>query len=325
MNNGKIYKYKEAGRFTIIPNSILEDQNLTLKAKGLLCYLLKLPPDWILYKSKLHTQLKDGRDAVFNAFKELQDAGYIVQHKTKDRNGKFDGYDYEIFDFPKVTSINISENPKEKAVKQRKISENPKRRLTENPKKEGHRHTENPLPEKPAPENQQLQKTVFKNTDLENSSLFHKDACDQKKSKTLYQEFIAIYDRWHKETVNVPPKIDKVQGNHANMLIVYFKQIVKDRAKKDGHELSEADLEAKVLESWQLILSNWHKLESHYQNRTRLADINSNIQIIIKLIKDAARKPSNKVNGTDTGRNVSTTNAFAAIDAMFSQNGNTAD
>jgi hypothetical protein len=61
----------------------------------MLCYLLSLPEDWILYKTKLHTELKEGRDATIEAFNELIEYGYILQVQTVSKNGRFE-YDYEV-------------------------------------------------------------------------------------------------------------------------------------------------------------------------------------------------------------------------------------
>jgi hypothetical protein len=82
--------------FVQIPNSIVQSKLLTLKAKGLLCYLLSLPEDWVVYKTKLHAELKEGRDATIEAFNELIEHGYIIQVQIVGESGRFE-YDYVVY------------------------------------------------------------------------------------------------------------------------------------------------------------------------------------------------------------------------------------
>ena len=70
-NTGQIINSKSNTNFTIIPNEILRREDMSIKAKGLLCYLLMLPPDWVLYKTEIHNHHKDGIDSVRSAFDEI--------------------------------------------------------------------------------------------------------------------------------------------------------------------------------------------------------------------------------------------------------------
>lgn len=96
-NRGLIVKSKLNKDFAIIPNKLLRDTNLSLKAKGLICILLSLPDDWAVYKSQLHQFSCDGRDATVNAFNELVDKGYITGIKRINSRGQFDGWDYVVY------------------------------------------------------------------------------------------------------------------------------------------------------------------------------------------------------------------------------------
>jgi hypothetical protein len=94
---GKIMKARGLqANFVQIPNSIVQSKLLSLKAKGLLCYLLSLPEDWVVYKTKLHTELKEGRDATIEAFNELIEHGYILQVQIIGEGGRFE-YDYMVY------------------------------------------------------------------------------------------------------------------------------------------------------------------------------------------------------------------------------------
>lgn len=302
MNSGRIFKAKADRRFTVIPNDILEDKGLSLKAIGLLCYLLKLPEDWEIHKSRLHTQLKDGRDAVINAFQELQDAGYIRAEKIRGERQKFTGFNYYVSD-----SKNFGKPVPEKPETVEPIPEKPK-------------------PENPVPENPELLKTVFTKDCITKQVSLTSDEVklppkpeipvfpkipipeNQKpapKEKALFQKFIDIYDAWFKQENGIPPKLDGGAGNAAKCLIAYFQKIVKQRAQGEGRELSEADLEAEVLRGWKIVLDGWGTLEAFLQDKTRLVDINSNIQNILKQVKNGVTKAKprtiQQANGKSAG------------------------
>ena len=63
--------------FTTINNEFIFNKDMSLKAKGLLCHLLALPNDWKLYVEEVEKWHKDGKKAIYSAFKELTQFGYI--------------------------------------------------------------------------------------------------------------------------------------------------------------------------------------------------------------------------------------------------------
>lgn len=73
--------------FTTLPNTFLQDQNITYEAKGLLCELLSRPEDWIIRKKQLlrpHT----GETKISRIVKELTAAGYLycMSIRTEDNS-----------------------------------------------------------------------------------------------------------------------------------------------------------------------------------------------------------------------------------------------
>ena len=62
--------------FTIMSNHHLKNKNLSLKAKGLLSYMLSLPEDWNYTIGGLTVVCMEGRDAIREAVKELERQGY---------------------------------------------------------------------------------------------------------------------------------------------------------------------------------------------------------------------------------------------------------
>ena len=65
----KRIRVKKSTNYTTINNEFIFNKNLTLKAKGLLCHLLALPNDWKLYVEEVEKWHKDGKSAIYSAFK----------------------------------------------------------------------------------------------------------------------------------------------------------------------------------------------------------------------------------------------------------------
>ena len=97
-NTGMIVRSKVKENYTIIKNDILTNKKISLKAKGLLCLLLSLPNDWVIYKTQLSDFSSDGRDATTNSFNELVELGYILSVQRVNEKGQKMGYDYIVYD-----------------------------------------------------------------------------------------------------------------------------------------------------------------------------------------------------------------------------------
>jgi len=95
----KRIRVEKSKNFTTINNEFIFNKNLSLKAKGLLCHLLALPNDWKLYVEEVEKWHKDGKKAIYSAFKELTESGYMKREQRRS-NGKFEGYDYIVYEIP---------------------------------------------------------------------------------------------------------------------------------------------------------------------------------------------------------------------------------
>ena len=82
--------------FTMVPNDILQDPNLSLKQKGMLCYLISLPTGWVIYKTELEKHFTDGRDSISNAIEDLVRLEFIDKTERPKEKGKFSGYTYTV-------------------------------------------------------------------------------------------------------------------------------------------------------------------------------------------------------------------------------------
>ena len=83
-----IFRVERTRDYTVMCNCHLRDQNLSLKAKGLLSMMLSLPDDWNFTTKGLATICKEGVEAIGTGLKELEKAGYIVRHLLRGEHGR---------------------------------------------------------------------------------------------------------------------------------------------------------------------------------------------------------------------------------------------
>lgn len=91
------------GNFVILNKTFLQDNNLSLKAKGLLAYLLSLPDDWKIYVNELMRHSTDGAQATRSALNELKQRGYITYVRKRNDSGTFSQGEYIISEEARVT------------------------------------------------------------------------------------------------------------------------------------------------------------------------------------------------------------------------------
>jgi hypothetical protein len=88
--------------FTALSNKLLQNNNLSLDTRGLLCYLISLPQDWIIYKENIQKQLGFGRKKMDRIWAEAKSFGYLKSEKFRESNGTWN-YIYTITDVPLST------------------------------------------------------------------------------------------------------------------------------------------------------------------------------------------------------------------------------
>lgn len=141
-----------AENFTIFANQIFEDENLSLKAKGLFGYMWTKSDDWNFYVTELVKHSKAGRDQVMNALDELERNGYLLRSRNRNSLGQLTAKStWLLSDTPKKHWIE-QKNKKTKKTKSKKTVKKP----VDNSNKP---KSENPTQEKPALENPKLPST----------------------------------------------------------------------------------------------------------------------------------------------------------------------
>lgn len=103
-----VFKIEKQKNYTVMSNYHLRDQNLSLKAKGLLSFMLSLPEDWDYSLNGLCAICKEQETAIKNTLKELKNNGYLVIDKVRGDKGYFE-YVYNIYEQP--LEITQEKNP----------------------------------------------------------------------------------------------------------------------------------------------------------------------------------------------------------------------
>lgn len=93
------FKINKNRDFTIMSNYHLRDKNLSLKAKGLLSFMLSLPNDWDYSLKGLVAICKGNKDSIRSTLNELKTNHYLIIEPLRKENGKF-GYNYLIYEKP---------------------------------------------------------------------------------------------------------------------------------------------------------------------------------------------------------------------------------
>ena len=69
--------------YLIMNKTGLNDKRLSLKSKGLLCYLLSKPDNWYISTQDIISNNDNARASVFSAINELVRYGYMFKHHQK--------------------------------------------------------------------------------------------------------------------------------------------------------------------------------------------------------------------------------------------------
>ena len=108
----KVVKIEKKNNYIVVPNSILRDKRISIKARGLLVIILSLPPKWKLTVSGLVTVTGAGETAVRAGLRELEKYGYVQCTRARDSKGRIGCMDYIIREVPLNEENPKVENPK---------------------------------------------------------------------------------------------------------------------------------------------------------------------------------------------------------------------
>ena len=134
-----VFRVEKTRGYTVMSNHHLRNHTLSLKAKGLLSQMLSLPDDWDYTLQGLAQINKESIDAIREAVRELERAGYIKRSRERDERGCLRGTVYTIYEQPHAEPTPeepTQEKPTlEKPMLEKPTLENPTQLNTESTKK----------------------------------------------------------------------------------------------------------------------------------------------------------------------------------------------
>lgn len=95
-----IHKRSRYANCVITSNELAQNASLTFAARGLLLYMLSLPPEWNLTESYLVTQSPKSRDHLRRLLAELEENGYLQRDLGRDSSGRITHSDWTVWDHP---------------------------------------------------------------------------------------------------------------------------------------------------------------------------------------------------------------------------------
>jgi len=119
--------------FGIAPNLLLNNQDISLSAKGMYTFMNSKPENWEFSINGLVSQLKEGKDKIKSTLKELEKYGYLIRKKYNTKEGKW-AWEYQLMladspstDLPATVSPSTVNTPyidKKELSKKDKVKKN---------------------------------------------------------------------------------------------------------------------------------------------------------------------------------------------------------
>ena len=154
-----VFRVEKTKGYTVMSNHHLRNHTLSLKAKGLLSQMLSLPDDWDYTLQGLAQINKESIDAIREAVRELERAGYIKRSRERDERGCLRGTVYTIYEQP-----HAEPTPEEPTQEKPAL--------------------DNPTLEKPALDNPTLEKPMLGLPTLENPTQLNTESTKKRKRQS---------------------------------------------------------------------------------------------------------------------------------------------
>ena len=215
-----VFRVERNKGYTVMSNHHLRNKELSLKAKGLLSQMLSLPEDWDYTLAGLSFINREKIDAIREAVKELERAGYIVRSRERDEKGRLRGADYVIFEQPQtppVSDLPTLENP----TLDNPTLDNP---TLDNPT------LEKPTQEKPTQEKPTLENPTQLNKDIQKTNLPKKEKSNIDLSSTDSIPIHSLNPLPYDGEAAEPPERKRKEATDAYSV---YEEIIKDNIEYD--------------------------------------------------------------------------------------------
>ena len=195
-----VFRVEKNKGYTVMSNHHLRNKELSLKAKGLLSQMLSLPEDWDYTLAGLSLINREKIDAIREAVRELENAGYIQRSRERDEKGRLRGTTYVIYEQPPKLDL--------------------------------------PTLEKPTLDNPTLEKPMLEKPTLENPTQLNKDILSKEQSITDLSSTDSIpfhslnpLPFAHGEAAT-PPERKRTEAK-SNSAVEIYREIIKDNIEYD--------------------------------------------------------------------------------------------
>ena len=204
-----VFRVERNTGYTVMSNHHLRNKELSLKAKGLLSQMLSLPEDWDYTLAGLSHINREKIDAIREAVKELEKAGYIVRSRERDEKGRLRGADYVIYEQPQPKEPEAATSGEQPPTSDLPTLENPT--------------LDNPTLEKPT---------------LENPTQLNKDISSKEQSITDLSSTHSIPFHslnplpYEQDEAATPPERKRTEAK-TNSAIEIYREIIKENIDYD--------------------------------------------------------------------------------------------
>ena len=205
-----VFRVEKNKGYTVMSNHHLRNKELSLKAKGLLSQMLSLPEDWDYTLAGLSLINREKIDAIREAVRELENAGYIQRSRERDEKGRLRGTTYVIYEQPPKLDL--------------------------------------PTLEKPTLDNPTLEKPMLEKPTLENPTQLNKDILSKEQSITDLSSTDSIpfhslnpLPFAHGEAAT-PPERKRTEAK-SNSAVEIYREIIKDNIEYD-HLIQNCKIDA---------------------------------------------------------------------------------
>ena len=211
-----VFRVERNTGYTVMSNHHLRNKELSLKAKGLLSQMLSLPEDWDYTLAGLSHINREKIDAIREAVKELEKAGYIVRSRERDEKGRLRGADYVIYEQPQPREPEAATSGGQPPILDLPTLENPT--------------LDNPTLEKPTQEKPTLENPMQLNKDIQRTDLPKKEKSNTDLSSTDSIPIHSLNPLPYDGEAATPPERKRKETTDAYSV---YEEIIKDNIEYD--------------------------------------------------------------------------------------------
>ena len=211
-----VFRVERNTGYTVMSNHHLRNKELSLKAKGLLSQMLSLPEDWDYTLAGLSHINREKIDAIREAVKELEKAGYIVRSRERDEKGRLRGADYVIYEQPQPREPEAATSGGQPPILDLPTLENPT--------------LDNPTLEKPTQEKPTLENPMQLNKDIQKTDLPKKEKSNTDLSSTDSIPIHSLNPLPYDGEAAEPPERKRKEATDVYSV---YEEIIKDNIEYD--------------------------------------------------------------------------------------------